>query len=366
MLLITTGGTIAGQVAKVKQDDAMIRTADAFSDEVKPTIDYLNNRHNKDITVVTHELVDIDSSDIAPEHWKSLVDIICDNYDSYDSFVITHGTNTLGYTSAALSFAIANPSKPIILTGSQVPAGLPGSDAMTNLNNAMRVAVWDRPKNPLIGVLVVFGSHIITGTRAKKDTEFDYDAFTSFTVGSIGRIGRIIDINEANLEKHLSYLSTSLFPEADTAKDLVIFNDFDTRIASLTEYPGMSEKIFDTLVKSGEIKGLIIRTFGAGDVSTRLHPTLEKLKRLKIPVVVTTQAPNGNSNFEVNEPGQMLKKQNLAIPAHDMSIESQHTKLAWLLAQMEKGDITYEQFGAKMIDDIRGEINVNFENRIRG
>ena len=134
----------------------------------------------------------MDSSDITPKHWIDLVNLIEVNYDEYDSFIVTHGTNTLGYTCAALSFAFANLNKPVILTGSQVPSGMPGSDALTNLNNAIRVAVW--PYHPVKGIVAVFGSHIITGTRVKKSTEFDYDAFQSFTSASIGRIGRIINI----------------------------------------------------------------------------------------------------------------------------------------------------------------------------
>lgn len=359
--LITTGGTIAGQVATDRQDEDMVRTAEEFSDIVRPTLSYLSRKHELDVEVDPFPLDNIDSSDILPKHWTDLAALIKKEYDDFDSFIITHGTNTLGYTCAALSFALANPDKPIILTGSQVPAGLPGTDGLTNLNNAMRLAVWDRKKNPIKGVMAVFGSHIITGTRVKKDTEFDYDAFKSFSVGSIGRIGRIIDIKESNLEKHLSYLRTNMYPEARKAKDLICENKFDMRIASLTEFPGMSKDIFESLVENNDIQGFILRAFGAGDASTNHHPAFEYLKGKGIPIVVTTQAPNGNSNFQVNEPGQYLKENKLAIPAHDMSIESQTTKLAWLLAKKSKGELTYKQVCQEMVNDIRGEINVNFE-----
>jgi L-asparaginase len=291
-----------------------------------------------------------------------LAALIKEKYDDYNSFIITHGTNTLGYTCAALSFALANPNKPIVLTGSQVPSGMPGTDALTNLNNAMRVAVWPRlDETPLKGVLAVFGSHIITGTRVKKDTEFDYDAFKSFSTGSIGRIGRIININESNLKTHLSYLSTGQYPGARKAKGLICENDFDMRIASLTEFPGMSPDIFKNLVDNNDIRGFILRSFGAGDASANLHPAFEFLKSKEIPIVVTTQAPNGNSNFQVNEPGQYLKDKDLAIPAYDMSIESQTTKLAWLLAKKNKGELNYLQICKEMVHDIRGEINVMWE-----
>lgn len=362
LLLITTGGTIAGQVAIDEQEEQVVRTADEFSALVGPTVDYLKWKYElNSIKFDTEEVCNVDSSNILPEHWIKLGALIKEKYDDYDSFIITHGTNTLGYTCAALSFSLANPNKPIILTGSQVPAGLPGSDGLTNLENALRVAVWKREKNPIKGVMAVFGSHIITGTRVKKDTEFDYDAFKSFSMGSIGRIGRIININETNLEKHLSYLQTGTYPEARRAKDLRCENDFDMRIVSLTEFPGMNSDIFESLVERNEIKGFILRTFGAGDPCQSHRPAFEYLKANKIPIVVTTQAPNGNSNFQVNDPGKMLRDNQLAIPAYDMSIESQTTKLAWLLAKKNKGELNYQQVCREMVHDLRGEINVMWE-----
>ncbi|HST32047.1 MAG TPA: asparaginase [Solirubrobacteraceae bacterium] len=361
VLLITTGGTIAGEVASNLQDDAMKRKAEEFSDIISGAVHYLNEKHGIDISVETFELANVDSSDVQPEIWVELAATVKARFDDFESFIITHGTNTLGYTCAALSFALINPAKPIILTGSQVAAGLPGSDGVTNLENALRVATWPRAKNPIKGVLAVFGSHIISGTRVKKDTEFDYDAFKSFSTASVGRIGRIINISEPNLAKHVSYLSTGLWPEARTAEALRCENDFDMRIASITEFPGMSSKIFESLVERDDIQGFVLRAFGAGDPATRHRAAFEKLKAQKIPLVITTQAPNGNSNFQVNEPGEYLRKNQLAIPAFDMSIEAQTTKLGWLLAKKTRGEITYENLCEQMVNDIRGEINVLWE-----
>ncbi|MBF8273534.1 MAG: Asparaginase/glutaminase [Magnetococcales bacterium] len=359
--LITTGGTIAGQVAADKQDESMKRSADEFKDLISGTLGYLNRKHKLEIDLTTFELANIDSSNIKPSHWMALVDHIKQEYDKHDAFIITHGTNTLGYTCAALSFGIANPNKPILLTGSQVSAGLPGSDALSNLENALRLAAWPREGNPIKGVMAVFGSYIITGTRVKKDTEFDYDAFKSFSSSSIGRIGRIINIDERNLEKHLRYLNTGTYPVARNAKDLVCDNDFDMRIASLTEFPGMSTDIFKTLVTHNNVQGFILRAFGAGDPCTDHRLAFEYLKGMEIPIVVTTQAPNGNSNFQVNDPGKLLRDNELAIPAYDMSIESMTTKLAWLLAKKRKGEMTYKQLCKEMVHDIRGEIHVLWE-----
>jgi len=369
VLLITTGGTIAGEVAVNKKEGKEIRTSDEFSEMISPTLTTLKNIWDVDVEIdhlplrINDEIVEVDSSDIVPEHWIEMSDLIKKKYDEYESFIITHGTNTLGYTCAALSFALVNPNKPIVLTGSQVPLGMPGSDAMTNLNNALRVAVW--PYEPqLKGVVAVFGSHIITGTRVKKSTEFDYDAFVTFTSGSIGRIGRIINFSKDNLLKHNNYLAQKgRWNCALTAGELICENKFDMRIASLTEFPGMSPNIITNLADSDFVEGIIFRAFGAGDVSHRLHDSFRYAKAQGIPIVVTTQAPNGNSNFQVNEPGQHLKNANLAIPAYDMSIESQTAKLAWLLAKKAKGKITYDDIKDKMLEDMHGEIDVLLEFR---
>lgn len=369
ILLITTGGTIAGNVAHQDQSasdepaaEHLTHGGSAFLKMIGPTLSALEERLGDSITIETNELCDVDSSDIRPDTWQSLAQTVYEQFDKFKAFVITHGTNTLGYTCAALSFALANSSKPIVLTGSQVPAGKPGTDALMNLQNALRIAVWtDADKREMHGVVAVFGSHIISGTRVKKETEFDYDAFQQFQSGSIGRIGRIIKVDNGNLERHISYLRTGSYQRANRQRDLIIDNDFDPRIASLTEFPGMDYRFFETLHEQCDVQGFILRAFGAGDPATALRPAFEYLKDKGIPIVVTTQAPKGNSNFQVNEPGQWLRDNEMAIPAYDMSIEAQTAKLAWLLAQKRRKEITYRQLCERMTHDIRGEINVLWE-----
>src|SRR5208282_958314 len=257
MLLISTGGTIAGEIATTKKDtDYEIKDADAFSDLIKDTLNHIAKEWGIRVDPTPLPMYKLDSSDIKPKHWKEMAEKIYERYDEFDSFVITHGTNTLGYTCAALSFALLNPGKPVILTGSQVPIGMPGSDAKTNLENAIRLAVW--PYDEIRGVMAVFGSHIITGTRVKKDTEFDYDAFKSFTSASIGRIGRIIHIDVSNLNAHKGYLSQRDYRVAQSQKTLRCEPDFDTNIISLTEFPGMDPDILRKLANSG-VRGFIIR-----------------------------------------------------------------------------------------------------------
>ena len=197
VLLITMGGTIAGNIATAKKEGEFIKGQNEFSIILADTCNSIENRYGINVIIDHFPLCDIDSSDMLPEQWIALSKKIKEEYDNFDAFIVTHGTNTMSYTAAALSFSFANLDKPVIMTGSQVPAGMPGSDSIMNLENALRVAaIYRTDKEQIKGVIVVFGSLIISGTRLKKSTEFDYDTFVSFGSSSIGRIGRIIDIDD--------------------------------------------------------------------------------------------------------------------------------------------------------------------------
>ncbi len=355
ILIIFTGGTIAGNVAKSDVAINEKSNPDDFMSIVEQSTNIIKKTWNINIVADVVELFNVDSSNIVPENWTTLATKIEESYDRYDGFVILHGTNTMGYTCAALSFALENINKPVMVTGAQVPLGYLGSDAVTNLVNALRLVVWEY--HTVKGVLAVFGSKIISGTRVKKGTDFDYDPFKSFITGNIGQIGRLIKIDKSALEKHVSYLSKKK-PLAVQSRVLSVKKEFDTSgIVSLTEFPGMSGDIFRIMVEEYGAKAFILRAFGAGDASAHLFPALRYLKKKKIPIFITSQAPNGISNFQVNETGEYIQKHNLAIPVYDMSMESITTKTAWLLAQK----VPYHEIHIKMLEDLHGEVNTESE-----
>lgn len=355
ILVIFTGGTVAGNVAKSDVSQNVKSDPNSFMTILNSSVEVIKKNWNIEINPQIVELFNVDSSDIQPKNWTTIIEKIQSEYDNYDAFVVLHGTNTMGYTAAALSFALENINKPVILTGAQVPLGYLGTDAVTNLVNALRMAVWDY--HEVKGVIAVFGSIIITGARVKKGTDFDYDPFRAFQTGALGQIGRFMRIDEAALRKHVSYLSR-IKPLAIQSRVLSVKKDFDTKsIASLTEFPGMSVDLFKSLVENNGIKAFVFRAFGAGDPSAHLFPAFEYLKEKRIPIVVTTQAPGGVASFQVNAGGQHLKENDLAIPAYDMSIESMTVKLGWLLAQ----NMNYEQIKIKMLEDFHGEIRIENE-----
>lgn len=355
ILVIITGGTIAGHVARSDSSEQTLSDASNFEAILGDSVDIVKQNWGIEIQPDVKELFSLDSSNVLPVHWTAIIDTIQEQYDHYDSFIVLHGTNTMGYTCAALSFALENINKPVIVTGAQVPLGYMGSDATTNLVNALRLSIW--VYHSVKGVMAVFGSKVISGVRVKKGTDFDYDPFKSFIRGSLGEIGRYIRIDAPALDRYTSYLSR-IQPLAQRAQDLSVKKDFDTSaIASLTEFPGMSPEIIKSLVEHNSIRALIFRAFGAGDVSANLFESFQYLKEKQIPVIVTTQAPNGVASFQVNETGAYLRQNELAIPAFDMSIESITVKMSWLLAQ----NFNYEQIKTKMTEDMHGEIIVENE-----
>ena len=355
ILFILTGGTIAGNVASNDVAEKVQSGSDHFLNELKVSIEAVKHNWAIEVQPSVKTLFNVDSSDMQPDHWVQIISAIQENYDQFEAFVVLHGTNTMGYSAAALTFAFENINKPVILTGAQVPLGYLGSDATQNLVNAMRLAIWQY--HQIKGVFAVFGSKIIAGTRVKKGTDFDYDPFSSFQKGTIGQIGRFIKIDQIALERYISYLSMTK-PFAIQSRALSVKKDFNlSGIVSLTEFPGMSPEIFKTLVEHQGAKAFILRAFGAGDSSNTLQSAYHYLKERQIPIVVTTQAPNGVASFLVNDGGKYLLDNDLAIPAHDMSIETMTVKLSWLLGQ----NLDYQSIKSMMTRDLHGEINVKTE-----
>jgi len=358
LLIISTGGTIAQKI-----DDktlATITTEDGRKGDFEKILPQEDLGKMGIDSITAQEVTNKDSSNINPEDWKKMADAVRDKYDDYDAFIITHGTNTLGYTCSALSFALENVGKPVILTGSQVTFGLPGSDAGLNLQNAIRVAA---SPIPLVGVMAVFGSQIITGTRVLKVTEFDYDGFKSYnTALPLGRIGREIKFNKEELDAHSRLYS----PAARNARELKVSAAFDMRIISLTEFPGMTSELMISLVDSGEVRGIIFNAVGSGDPNMTkkkedggephekydLREGFENAQTRKVPIVVSSQAADGIASMALNDPGVEAVSLG-AIPGWDMSLEAMTVKLGWLLGNKVK----YDDIQRQMTMSIKGEMN---------
>lgn len=286
-----------------------------------------------EVADISVELIDnIDSTNMTNKHWEKMVEIINQKYNDYDGFVLTTGTNTMAYASAALSFALEDLGKPVVLTGAQIPAESLATDARNNLTNALRVATMD-----LAGVFVVFGTKIIIGCRAKKMSESDLDAFKSFNQSDFGEIGVAIKIGMKGFDKH--------------DRPLQAKNGFDDNVVCLTCIPGLKPDYIVSLIDQG-VRGLVLRAFGSGDLPYDFLPALEYAREKEVPVVVTTQCPGGATLMGMNDVG--LKALNTGvIQAFDMCMEAMSTKLMWLLAQK----IPYNEIRRLMGVNLRGEVS---------
>lgn len=279
-----------------------------------------------------HFIDNIDSTNLDKKQWEKLVDVITDKYDKYDGFVITIGTNTMAYTSSALSFAFDQIGKPVVLTGAQIPAEIISTDGRNNIVNALRVATMD-----LSGVYVVFGSKIILGCRAKKISESKLDAFNTFQDSDFGEIAVGIKINKQA-------------PKSN-GKPIKSINGFDDNIISITLIPGLKNEYLRKLISQG-IRGIVLRAYGTGDIPYALFDTLKSAQEKKIPVLVTTQCPGGATALGLNSVGMEALEYGV-IQVFDMSMEAMTTKLMWLLHQ----NIPYDDIKKMMQTNLRGEVD---------
>ena len=197
----------------------------------------------------------IDSSDMEPSFWAKLVKIINYNYDNFDGFVILHGTDTMAYTASALSFMLENLSKPVILTGSQLPIGTLRTDGKENLITSIEIAAAkDNHGNAMVPeVCIFFENHLMRGNRTTKINAENFNAFRSYNYPPLARVGI-----------HIKY-EPHLIRPTDKLKPLIPHYLFDTNVVILTLFPGIQERVVESLLKVEGLKAVVLKTFGSGN-----------------------------------------------------------------------------------------------------
>ena len=308
ILLLTTGGTIT----MLKSPNGALQPCED-ADKLIKAIPELSSLAEIEILPI----VNIDSSNFTPQVWLTIAKAIFHRMKDFDGFVVAHGTDTMCYTAAALSFMIQELNKPIVITGAQVPLEEIGSDGRSNLINAVRVAISD-----LAEVAVVFGSQIIRGTRAKKMSSFDMQAFVSVNDNPLGKIGLSIKFDES---AHLRSKKKPLLRP--------FLND---NVAMIPVYPGIKPEIIEYLAQNHS--GIVIEGYGAGNLPTdeniNLIPAIKSAIERKVPVVVCTQCILGSTEMELYQVGRAALDVG-AIPAMDMTPETSMVKLMWVLGQTD-------------------------------
>ena len=278
------------------------------------------------------QLMNLDSTNITPQHWLRIAQCIRDNYADFDGFVLTHGTDTMAYTAAALSYLIQNCPKPIILTGAQRPIAFDSTDSKINLSDAFLSAAGDLP-----GVSVVFDHMVILGTRAKKTRSKSFHAFASVNYPYLG-VAR-----DGVLTRYIT---------PDCAPEPVFYDRLDTGVALVKLVPGMKSELIDFLFEKND--ALIIESFGVGGLpeSGDYYRRVEYWKNQGKLVILTTQVENEGSDLAVYHVGHRLKNDLGVLEAYDMTTEAVLAKTMWLLGQTRDPDEIRRLFYTPVAKDI--------------
>lgn len=270
------------------------------------------------------QLMNIDSSDMQVEDWYKIA-TACREADlsQYRGIVITHGTDTMCYTSAALSFLLPDLQIPIILTGAQRPATVDDSDAPQNVLDACLVAMSN-----LSGVYIVFKGKIINGSRAFKMYSKDFDAYVSRNFPYIG----LVHERKVELQERAKKLSSKDILRFQQKKSSTYLCE-DVELIKVT--PATKPEIFDR-IEQENYRGIVIEGYGTGGISKLNRGMLEKIKyivtQLKIPIVMISQCPYDGINLAVYGVGDSAKRAGI-ISGNDMTTEVAVVKLMWILAQ---------------------------------
>lgn len=301
ILLIATGGTIASQ-----------KTGGALAPALSPG-ELLRRVPDAAAfcAVDTLQPLSLDSTNIAPGHWLLLARLIEENYPCYDGFVICHGTDTLAYSAAALSYLVQSAGKPIVLTGAQKPIDQEDTDARQNLLDSLRCACAEEG-----GVCIVFGGHVIAGTRARKTRTKSYNAFSSLNFP---------DLAEIRGQRLARFIPG---PPAGRPR---FYHQLNDRVALLKLIPGLAAGVF---AAAGALcDGLIIESYGVGGIPDAYLEELDALVQSGKTVVMATQVPQEGSDLSVYQVGHRIKERYRLLESFDMTLEATVTKLMWVLGQ---------------------------------
>jgi|TARA_B100000768_G_scaffold181581_1_gene205189 L-asparaginase len=333
VLVIYTGGTI-GSV-----QDASGGLVPLDFNEIHRHVPELE-QPNREIEIISFD-PPLDSSNVGTTEWLELAHAIKHHYAEFDGFVILHGTDTLAYTASALSFMLEGLRKPIIITGSQLPIGLPRTDGRENLLAAVDIATSTRFSESIVQeVAVYFGSSLFRGNRTHKASAESMQAIISPNLPALAEAGVDIIYNESLMYR-------------DEAERFNVNNALDNRVAWLPLFPGQPLEVIQRVTEWPELRGLVLSTFGSGNAPS--NPALKKIlsetHNRGISIVNVTQCGHGAVHPERYATAHLLRDCGV-IPGGDMTTEAALTKL---MACLGRG-FTGEEAHAFMSRNIRGEL----------
>jgi len=279
----------------------------------------------------------IDSSNMKPADWQRIAQDIARVYDQYDGFIILHGTDTMAYTASALSFIFQNLTKPVIVTGSQIPFAQLRSDGQSNLLNSLYLAA----NYHINEVSLFFNNRLLRGNRSTKAYADGFNAFDSPNLPELLKVGINIDLVEGKVSK--------VKPEPLVVEDIA-----EQPIGVVMLYPGISSDVVANIIKQ-PVKALIMLSYGVGNApqDPALLALLSQANKAGIVIVNLSQCHRGSVNMSGYATGTALKQCGV-ISGYDMTIEAALTKLHWLLS---KG-YSSQEIKLLMTQNLRGELTV--------
>jgi len=342
VLMICTGGTIA-MLHKVV-DDPTSPLVPATWEQIK---DYIPSLSELPFDVETQEMSLIDSSDMSPSYWIDLVHKIRDNYNDFDGFVILHGTDTMSYTATALSFLLQNLSKPVIVTGSQLPLAQARSDAAQNLVTSLIIAAGvDVALIP--EVCILFDNVLLRGNRSRKLSSTGFNGFVSPNYPPLAKIGEHIKVNETYVKK-------------PTVNEFYVDEHLNPNVMIIDVFPGITSKMLHNIFAIPELKGVVLRTYGTGNAPTdpKLLKEIGSAVSRGIAIVNITQCLEGMVEMGLYDASVGLLRHGVC-NGTDMTPEAALIKLMFLLGQGYGVDTVKE----RMHRERCGEQSVNVFNLI--
>ncbi len=322
ILFIATGGTIASK----KSENGL--KPQISPDELLSFIPSLEQI----CAVDTIQLLSLDSSNMEPRHWIMMVECMKEHYDEYDGFVLAHGTDTMAYTAAGLSYMIQNSKKPIVITGSQKPIDMDITDAKTNLLDSFTYASDDKSQ----GVSIVFDGKVIAGTRAKKVRSKSYNAFSSIDFPSLAVI------QDGQIMRYIP-----MIPYEDEVK---FYTKMNQNVFLLKLIPGISTDMLTYIFSHYD--AIIVESFGVGGIPKSIQATFYNLcsQYPEKTIVMATQVAHEGSDMTVYEVGNEMKTMCSFLESYDMTLESVIAKTMWMLANTDVSKDNQEDIFYKNIN----------------